>query len=85
MFFIFGRGLHEKEIARSEKRKCPNCNNITHFRLLEYADKVVLFFLPIVTYRKKYTMSCSICSACFEFDENDKEEFLRKCNTGERL
>jgi len=78
MFIICGRGLREKEIARSDKIKCPNCNNITPFRLLEYADQVVLFFLPVATYRKTYYLSCVICRAGWEFDENDKEEFLRQ-------
>lgn len=77
MLVLLGRGRDTKVIARSKKRKCPNCHNTVQFVLYELKDKINLFFISVATYRTQYFLACSICNMGFELDEVDKEEFLR--------
>jgi hypothetical protein len=77
MIVLFGRGRATKVIARSDKRKCPNCGNNVSFALHELQDKFNLFFIPIATYRTQYFLACTICDAGYELSEEDKDEFLR--------
>ena len=48
MFIMIGAGSGHRKKAYLGVRICPHCGKLSHFYLMEQAQQVSLFFVPVV-------------------------------------
>lgn len=59
--FIFGRQTH-KDYGPTALVTCPNCGNKSYFALVYSKTWLEYFFIKIYAYRKRYRLTCNVCS-----------------------
>ena len=78
MFIIAGTQGSNNLIRReSEKTLCRNCNNMVYKNITIHNDKFTLFFVPTVSYNKRYYRTCPICDMQQEITEQEANYGMR--------
>ena len=72
MFIMIGAGSGHRKKAYLGVRICPHCGKLSHFYLMEQAQQVSLFFVPVVRWGKHWGIACSRCKAGFEIEDTEK-------------
>lgn len=60
MFILFGL----KTVVRTlffRRGTCPSCGRYSRHDATERAAKLSLFFVPVLTFRRRYALHCSDC------------------------
>ena len=78
MFIMIGAGSGHRKKAYLGVRICPHCGKLSHFYLMEQAQQVSLFFVPVVRWGKPWGIACSRCRAGFEIEDTDKDFCLKQ-------
>jgi hypothetical protein len=52
---------------------CRFCGNPAAQRIEEWTTKFTLFFVPLFTTRRRYTMQCSYCATVSELGQDEAE------------
>ncbi|WP_411375062.1 zinc-ribbon domain-containing protein [Arthrobacter sp. MPF02] len=60
MFLLFGLKTVLKALP-GKAATCQYCRQFVHHRLEERATKFTLFFVPVFTTSRKYTITCTNC------------------------
>lgn len=64
MFFIFGWGkLTKKIVGPMFERTCNYCNNTSIWQLSKDRTWFTLFFIPVIPYKTRYSISCPHCGS----------------------
>lgn len=72
MFIIAGNQVNNKFIKiENFTRQCKNCGNHTYHKITEQDNKATLFFVPLVTWSKKYYRTCTTCGITVEINKED--------------
>ena len=87
MFILFGFGHRKmKKVGETEPTKCPHCNNVKPFDLVEQSKWFTLFFIPIFPYAKERLMVCPVCRFNRKLeDDNPKMSRVWICKQITRL
>lgn len=72
----FGAEDKFKTIKYLGEYVCPLCNNSNSFTLDEVNRKIVVLFIPTVSYSTKYAIMCKKCQRGRYIDEVDKDKIL---------
>ena len=59
MFIMIGAGSGHRKKAYLGVRVCPHCGKLSHFYLVEQAQQVSVFFVPVVRWGKHWGIACS--------------------------
>lgn len=78
MFIMIGAGSGHRKKAYLGVRICPHCGKLSHFYLMEQAQQVSLFFVPVVRWGKHWGIACSLCKAGFEIEDTEKDFCLKQ-------
>ena len=78
MFIMIGAGSGHRKKAYLGVRICPHCGKLSHFYLMEQAQQVSLFFVPVVRWGKHWGIACSRCKAGFEIEDTEKDFCLKQ-------
>lgn len=78
MFIMIGAGSGHRKKAYLGVRICPHCGKLSHFYLMEQAQQVSLFFVPVVRWGKHWGIACSRCRAGFEIEDTEKDFCLKQ-------
>ena len=78
MFIMIGAGSGHRKKAYLGVRVCPQCGKLSHFYLVEQAQQVSVFFVPVVRWGKHWGIACSRCKAGFEIAESEKDFCLKQ-------
>ena len=78
MFIMIGAGSRNRRKAYLGVRICPHCRKLSHFYLIERAQQVSLFLVPVIRWDKHWAIGCSRCQAGFEIDARQKEFCLKQ-------
>ena len=68
MFFMIGITDGQKELNVEQSVHCPSCGNYGFLRIWVSYYQLILFFLPIFRWGKRYTAELSCCGSVFELD-----------------
>lgn len=60
MFLLFGFKTVLKPLA-GKQATCRNCRSFIYHQLEERATKFTLFFIPVFTTSRSYTITCTNC------------------------
>lgn len=55
---------------------CRYCQQYVQQRLQERASKFTLFFIPVLTVRKRYQITCSNCGGTTEISRQQKDAYI---------
>ena len=69
MFFIFGWGKQVRDLGPADLRTCTHCNNQVRFRRTELANRLTLFFIPVLTVGRSRWEICPICERGYELQD----------------
>ncbi len=75
MFVLFGTKTVFKTLS-AKTGNCRYCGQRAEQRLQERATRFTLFFVPILTFRRKYQVSCSNCGGTTEISRQQKESLV---------
>ena len=78
MFIMIGAGSGHRKKAYLGVRVCPQCGKLSHFYLVEQAQQVSVFFVPVVRWGKHWGIAWSRCKAGFEIAESEKDFCLKQ-------
>ena len=78
MLIMIGAGSGHRKKAYLGVRICPHCGKLSHFYLMEQAQQVSLFFVPVVRWGKHWGIACSRCKAGFEIEDAEKDFCLKQ-------
>ena len=78
MFIMIGAGSGHRKKAYLGVRVCPQCGKLSHFYLVEQAQQVSVFFVPVVSWGTHWGIACSRCKAGFEIAESEKDFCLKQ-------
>lgn len=59
--WIIGRTT-SKDYGETALIQCPNCRNLTYFRLVFSKKWIEYFWIKLIAYQRRYYLSCGICS-----------------------
>lgn len=66
MFVWIGYGRKVKDDIWLGKMQCPNCGQISDFRLKEVKNYVDIFWIPVISKTSKRLIACDCCNAGWE-------------------
>lgn len=78
MFIMVGAGNKNRRKAYLGVRICPHCRKLSHFYMIERAQHVSLFLVPVFRWDKRWAIGCSRCQAGFEIDSGQKELCMKQ-------
>ena len=78
MCIMIGAVSGHRKKAYLGVRVCPQCGKLSHFYLVEQAQQVSVFFVPVVSWGKHWGIACSRCKAGFEIAESEKDFCLKQ-------
>ena len=67
MFFIMGVSRTQKTIELDQTLDCPKCREERLMLIFEYSY-LMLFFIPIIKWNKKYYLMCNGCERVYILD-----------------
>lgn len=76
MFVGYTKG--GKKTAYAGLYECENCNNITHFHLIESSFKPTVMFIPVAKFDLKYYVICSLCERGYQLDKDKYDQMYRE-------
>lgn len=76
MFLLFGLKTVLRELP-GRTATCQYCRQLVHHHLQERATKFTLFFIPVFTTSKSFSITCSNCGQTSRVDSRQKNALLR--------
>lgn len=76
--FIASWGDNSKKIADAGIDECNNCNNYSIWEVHEVSKKASVFFVPVVKFKKKTFLVCTVCNAGYELNDEEKKNILKR-------
>jgi hypothetical protein len=67
---VAGLGKEAKIVTSLGSRYCPNCHNTSYFTLVESANKLALYFVPVLRFNKQHSAICGTCGGEWVVDED---------------
>lgn len=70
LFFVFGWGkVTKKVVGPMFEKTCGYCNCTQTWQLCKNRTWFTLFFIPVIPYNTKYSISCPNCGSFIELSE----------------
>ncbi|MHA7277013.1 zinc-ribbon domain-containing protein [Arthrobacter sp. HLT1-21] len=76
MFLLFGFKTAVRHLF-SVSNTCPYCGQLIAQRVEERATRFTLFFIPLLTTRRRYGITCSNCGGSTVLSKREKEALAR--------
>ncbi len=76
MIVLFGTRTY-REVLAVVTLLCRYCGNSAAHRVEKLTTKFTLFFLPLFTVTRRYTVQCATCAETSRIDKNEAELLAR--------
>lgn len=77
MFFIMGVSTKEEKIDFNQTEICPNCDSFSRLELFMTYSYLMLFFIPVFKWNRKYYVKSSCCNSLYTIDKELGESIRR--------
>lgn len=74
MFIIWGTRVISKIFGQPVTLFCPHCNNTSQWQLIKRTNWFTLFFIPLIPFSSKYSLTCPICQASKSLEKHEFED-----------
>ncbi|UNC92375.1 zinc-ribbon domain-containing protein [Candidatus Contubernalis alkalaceticus] len=72
---LLGIGEKIETLGKAGFYKCPNCHNECLFNIVEIKKRLGLFFIPVLSWDKKYFLSCTICKYGYQLKQEELKDY----------